>query len=74
MNIALQGSFCPNEDLWQQLRSPRHRNTIRQLVATRVLAQWRRILSTHIDTARLLARCVIEQDRLERQQQQPNEH
>lgn len=68
VNVALQGSVRPSDEVWEKLRTPKHRNAIRQLVGTRVIGEWRRILSSHLETARLLAQCAIEV--YQRQQQE----
>lgn len=64
INLAVRGVFQPSNEIWQQLRTNRHRNCIRQLVSTKAIGTWRQLLSRHVDTARLLAQAVIERDRI----------
>lgn len=61
--MAVRGAFRPSESTWQQLRAARHRNCIRQLVATKSIGAWRQLLSRNVDTARLLAQAVLERHR-----------
>lgn len=61
LNVAKRGTFRPSDALWQQLRAARHRNTIRRLLATQAVSTWRQLLSSHVDTAQLLARCLLEE-------------
>jgi hypothetical protein len=59
LNVAKRGTFRPANDLWQQLRATRHRNTIRRLLSTQAVGTWRRLFASHVDTAQLLARCLL---------------
>ena len=61
VNIAVQGTFRPRQSLWEQLKGARHRRCLRTLIETRSLPKWRQLLSRNIDTARLLAKCLLEQ-------------
>lgn len=68
-NIAIEGSLRPSESLWQQLRQTRVRNCIRQLVSSKSVPTWRRLLAGNLSLVRLLARSIIEQQQQQQQQE-----
>ena len=73
LNIAVTGGLRPREELWTQLRTARHKNCIRQLVSTRSVPNWWRTLASSPDTARLLARCIVEHKPSDQQQEATDE-
>ena len=68
----MHGGLKPSKDLWNQLRTRRHKNCIRKLASTQALTAWRRLLSNNIQTARLLARCIVEYKEEEEEEEVAN--
>ena len=59
-NIAVHGSLRPSEGIWQQLKQTRNKNSIRKLIASNNITEWRQILCKNLNLVRLLAQSIVE--------------
>lgn len=59
-NLAVHGNIKVDEQLWNQLKTARHKNTIRKLVSCKSISVWRKALSSNVICARLLAICATQ--------------